>query len=67
MPWTPDDAPRFNKSTSRSRHLREVWANAANNALRQYGDEGRAIRVANAAVTKAGREAPGKSEPAKQR
>lgn len=53
MPWTADDAPRFNKSTSKNRHLRQVWANAANNALREYGDEGKAIRVANAAVRKA--------------
>jgi hypothetical protein len=62
MPWTPGDAPRFNDKTRKSVHLREVWANAANAALRKYGDEGRAIRVANAAVTRAGKEAPGKSE-----
>jgi len=53
MPWVADDAPKFNKSTARSRHLREVWASAANAALRKYGDEGRAVRVANAAVRKA--------------
>jgi hypothetical protein len=61
MPWTPADAPRFNSKTARSLHLREVWSNAANAALREYGDEGKAIRVANAAVAQAGREAPGKS------
>lgn len=54
MPWTAKDAPRFNKSTSGQPHLQTVWANAANSALRQYGDEGRAIQVANAAVRKAG-------------
>lgn len=53
MPWTADDAPRFNKKTSKSRHLRQIWADAANKALREYGDEGRAIQVANAAVNKA--------------
>ena len=52
MPWTADDAPKFNSSTQRSRHLRQVWANAANEALREYKDEGRAIQVANAAVNK---------------
>ena len=50
MPWTADDAPRFNRSTAKSPHLREIWVNAANNALKEYGDEGRAIRAANAAV-----------------
>lgn len=53
MPWTADDAPRFNQKTARSRHLREIWVNAANQALREYGDEGRAIQVANAAVSRA--------------
>ena len=52
MPWTADDAPKFNASTRNNRHHREVWVNAANAALRQYGDEGKAIRVANAAVKK---------------
>ena len=52
MPWVANDAPKFNQSTVRSRHLREVWANAANAALRQYGEEGKAISVANAAVKK---------------
>ncbi len=53
MPWVADDAPRFNKSTAKSKHLRQVWANTANAALRQYGDEGKAIRIANGAVRKA--------------
>lgn len=63
MPWKANDAPRFNKKTSGSRHLREVWANAANAALRKYGDEGRAIQVANAAVASAGTAAPGQTAP----
>jgi len=63
MPWKPEDAPKFNRSTSRSRHLRQVWADAANAALRKYGDEGRAIQIANAAVSRSGTEAPGKREP----
>jgi len=52
MPWTTEDAPKFNAGTARSLHLREIWVNAANSALREYGDEGRAIQVANAAVKK---------------
>jgi len=54
MPWTADQAPKFNAKTANSLHLRQVWANAANSALREYGDEGKAIQVANAAVTKEG-------------
>lgn len=53
MPWTSDDAPKFNRLTASSPHLRSVWADTANAALRKYGDEGRAIQVANAAVRKA--------------
>ena len=63
MPWKPEDAPKFNRSTSRSRHLRQVWADAANAALRKYGDEGRAIQIANAAVSKTGIEPPGRGTP----
>jgi len=53
MPWVAADAPKFNASTRKSLHLRQVWANAANAALKQYGDEGKAVRVANSAVKKA--------------
>ena len=52
MPWTAQQAPKYNASTANSPHLKEVWANAANSALRKYGDEGKAIQVANAAVKK---------------
>lgn len=55
MPWNAEDAPRFNKKTQGSRHLREIWVNAANKALREFGDEGRAIQAANAAVNRATR------------
>lgn len=58
MPWTASDAPKFNASTRKSLHLRQVWANAANKALREYGEEGKAIRVANGAVKKALRQKP---------
>jgi len=52
MPWNAQDAPKFNASTRNSPHLKELWANTANAALRKYGEEGKAIRAANAAVKK---------------
>lgn len=52
MPWTPDDAPRHTKAASTA-GLRQLWATVANNALQRTGDDGQAIREANAAVAKA--------------
>ena len=52
MPWTPDDAVRHtHKATSRA--LQELWAKVANDALERIGDEGRAIREANAVIARA--------------
>lgn len=52
MPWTPDDAHRHtHKATSRA--LQELWAKVANDALERLGDEGRAIREANAVIARA--------------
>ena len=49
MPWTSDDAERHtHKATTRA--LKEIWAKVANERLQQAGDEGRAIRKANAVV-----------------
>jgi hypothetical protein len=49
MPCTPDDADRHTrKATTRS--LKELWAKVANECLERTGDEGRAIREANAVV-----------------
>ena len=51
MPWTPDDAERHtHKATTRA--LQELWAKVANEALERTGDEGRAIREANAVVAR---------------
>ena len=51
MPWTPNEAERHtHKATSRA--LRELWAKVANEALERTGDEGRAIREANAVVAR---------------
>ena len=49
MPWTPDDAERHtHKATTWA--LKELWAKVANECLERTGDEGRAIREANAVV-----------------
>src|SRR5215472_12291865 len=51
MPWTPDDAERHaQKATTWA--LKELWAKVANGCLERSGDEGRAIREANAVVAR---------------
>ena len=51
MPWTPDDAERHtHKATTRA--LKELWAKVANECLERTGDEGRAVREANAVVAR---------------
>lgn len=52
MPWQPDDAPRHDKKAD-TPHLRRLWSEVANKVLSDTGDEGRAVRIANAAVAKA--------------
>ena len=46
MPWTAEDAERHTNSAKRQR----MWAEIANSVLAETGDEGRAIREANAMV-----------------
>jgi hypothetical protein len=49
MPWTSSDAERHtHKATTPA--LKELWAKVANDALERLGDEGRAIREANAVI-----------------
>ena len=51
MPWTPNDAERHtHKATTWT--LQELWARVANECLERTGDEGRAIREANAVVAR---------------
>jgi len=51
MPWTPSDALRHtHKATTPA--LQELWAKVANDALERLGDEGRAIREANAVIAR---------------
>jgi hypothetical protein len=51
MPWTPNDAERHTHKASTG-ELRELWAKIANECLERTGDEGRAIREANAVVAR---------------
>lgn len=51
MPWTPEDAPRHTHKAD-TQDLCEVWAEVANKVLAETGDEGRAIRAANAVVAR---------------
>jgi len=51
MPWTPDDAERHTRKATTS-PLKELWAKVANESLERTGDEGRAIREANAVVAR---------------
>jgi hypothetical protein len=49
MPWhSQSDVQRHNKSAGKSRRKGKVWRKVANRVLQQTGDEGRAIREANA-------------------
>lgn len=49
MPWTPRDASRHTKK-ARSKTAKRQFADVANAVLAKTGDEGRAIREANAVV-----------------
>lgn len=51
MPWQPSDAPRHQK-LARSPAERAEWARVANAILKQTGDEGKAIRIANGLIRK---------------
>jgi hypothetical protein len=61
LPWLPEDAPRHDHKAD-TPHLRRLWSEVANNVLATTGDEGRAIRSANAMVARVrrreGREPP---------
>jgi hypothetical protein len=51
MPWTSNGAESHtHKATTRA--LKELWAKVVNEYLERTGDEGRAIREANAVVAR---------------
>ena len=49
MPWTPGDAKRHTHKATTPKKKR-AFAKVANKVLKESGDEGKAIRIANAAV-----------------
>ncbi|MDD1678679.1 MAG: hypothetical protein LUO93_05795 [Methanomicrobiales archaeon] len=49
MPWTPADAMGHTKKANTASKKRQ-WRDVANAILKKTGDEGRAVREANAAV-----------------
>jgi hypothetical protein len=51
MPWTATDAQRHTHKAT-TPELQELWAKVANEALQRLGDEGQAIREANAVVAR---------------
>jgi hypothetical protein len=58
MPWlTNADSLRHNKLATGK--LGEVWRKVANDVLAQTGDEGRAIREANAVIDRMNENSPG--------
>jgi uncharacterized protein YdaT len=54
MPWTAEDAPSHTKKAATPK-ARQLWAEIANKVLEETGDEGRAIREANAVIARATR------------
>lgn len=52
MPWSPKDATKHTKK-ARSPKAKKQWSTVSNKVLKESGgDEGKAIRIANAAVAK---------------
>jgi hypothetical protein len=51
MPWTGNDAETHTHKATTT-ELKELWAKVANEALQRTGDEGRAVREANAVVAR---------------
>lgn len=51
MPWKPSDAIGKTKKAGTPKAAKQ-WAGTANAVLSKSGDEGKAVRIANAAVNK---------------
>ena len=50
MPWTAKDATRHDRKATGKKS--KQWADVANSVLKKTGDEGRAVREANAVVAR---------------
>lgn len=51
MPWASRDATMHTRK-AKSGAAKKQWSETANSVLKRTGDEGQAVRVANAAVKK---------------
>jgi hypothetical protein len=51
MPWTMADASRHTQK-AKGKPAKKQWSTVANKVLAESGDEGKAVRIANAAVKK---------------
>ena len=51
MPWKSEDAERHTKKAD-TPALQRLWSEVANRVLEATGDEGRAIREANAVIAR---------------
>lgn len=58
MPWTPRDAARHTHK-AKSPVAKRQWAHVASSMLRRTGDEGAAVRAANAVVRDRGKHKKG--------
>jgi uncharacterized protein YdaT len=52
MPWTPEDGPSRHTKKADTPAAKKQWSTVANKVLEDSGDEGKAVRIANAAVAK---------------
>lgn len=52
MPWSPSDGPARHTKKANTPGKRQQWSAVANKVLADSGDEGKAVRIANAAVAK---------------
>lgn len=50
MPWKPGDGPARHTHKADTPAKRKQWASTANSVLEKTGNEGSAVRIANAAV-----------------
>jgi hypothetical protein len=50
MPWTPDNGPARHTKKAKSAVSKRQWSDVANGVLAKTGDEGRAVREANAVI-----------------
>jgi hypothetical protein len=52
MPWSPSDGPTRHTQKANTPAKKKQWSTVANSVLEKSGDEGKAVRIANAAVKK---------------